>query len=147
MSRTFHGRVVLSGAVTGQAVVTHTPFNTLASFLTSLVMRRKKAVCSDQDNHELHGKVLTGKILCLPQTIGSTTGGLALQTAAQQGLTPEAMLFSEHIDTLAASGAILADAWTGKRIVVVDQLGSEFLDYVRDGQQVTIDPDGTVTVS
>jgi hypothetical protein len=52
-----------------------------------------------------------------------------------------------HIDTLAASGAILADTWLGKRIVVVDKLGREFLEYEQDGQQVTVDPDRTVTVS
>jgi hypothetical protein len=57
------------------------------------------------------------------------------------------MLFSEHIDTLAASGAILADAWLGMRIVVVGQLGRGLLYYVRDSQQITVDPDGTVIVS
>jgi hypothetical protein len=37
------------------------------------------------------------------------------------GLTPQARLFPEHIGTLAG-------AWLGKRIIVVDQLGTAFLD-------------------
>jgi predicted aconitase with swiveling domain len=147
MSRTFQGRVILPGSVQGQAIVTHTGFNTLASFLKSMLKRSSKAVCSDQDNEELHGKVLTGKILCLPKTVGSTTGGLVLQTAAKKGIVPKALLFSEHIDTLAASGVILADVWLDRRIVTVDQLGGDFLEYVKDDQWVEVREDGTVIVS
>jgi predicted aconitase with swiveling domain len=147
MSETFQGRAILPGSVQGQALVTHTGFNTLASFIKSMFKRASKAVCSDQDNGELHGKLLTGKILCLPKTIGSTTGGLVLETASQMEIAPRALLFSEHIDTLAASGVILADVWLGKRIVTVDQLGEDFLDYVKDDQQVEVREDGTVIVS
>jgi predicted aconitase with swiveling domain len=147
MSKTFQGRAILPGSVQGEALVTHTGFNTLASFLKSMFKRAGKAVCSDQDNKELHGKVLTGKILCLPKTIGSTTGGLVLETAAQKGIVPKALLFSEHIDTLAASGVILADVWLGERIVTVDQLGEAFLEHVKDGQRVEVREDGTVIVS
>jgi predicted aconitase with swiveling domain len=144
MSKTFHGRPVLAGDLSGEALVTHRPFNTLASFLRSLTTRSRTAVCSDQDNPELHGKVLTGKLLCLPQTIGSTAAGLALETAVYRGVAPRALLFSEPIDTLAASGVVLADVWLGKRIVVVDRLGQEFLEYVRDGQRLEVRADGTV---
>ena len=104
MSKTFRGRAILPGNVEGEALVSRTGFNTLASFQRSMLMRSKQAVCSDQDNKDLFGKVLTGRILCLPQTIGSTTGGLALATAAQMAIAPKALLFSEHYlpDTFAA---------------------------------------------
>jgi len=144
MSKTFKGRAILPGRIEGEALVTHTGFNTLASFQKSLVARSKKAVCSDQNNKELYKKTLTGKILCLPQTIGSTTGGLALETAAQMGVVPKALLFSGHIDSLAASGVILAEIWLGKRTVTVDQLGEEFLNSVREGQLIEVQEDGTV---
>lgn len=146
MTRTFQGRPVLAGEVSGEALVTHRPFNTLASFIRSLTLRSGRAVCSDQDNPELRGKVLTGKVLCLPQTIGSTAAGLMLETAAYRGVAPAALLFSESVDTLAASGAILADVWSGRRIVVVDRLGPGFLDCVQDGQRLWVRADGTVTV-
>ena len=147
MSATFHGRPVLAGELDGEALVTRHPFNTLASFIKCLTTGARKAVCSDQDNPDLYGKVLTGAVLCLPQTIGSTAAGLILETAVHKGVAPAAMLFSESVDTLAASGAILADVWVGRRIVLVDRLGPEFLDAVQDGRRVGVRADGTVTVA
>jgi predicted aconitase with swiveling domain len=147
VSGTFRGRPVLAGDVSGAALVTHHPFNTLASFIRCLTTGKKEAVCSDQDNPDLYGKVLTGAVLCLPQTIGSTAAGLILEAAVHRGVAPAALLFSESIDTLAASGAILADVWVGKRIVVVDRLGPEFLESVRDGQTLRVQEDGTVIVA
>jgi uncharacterized protein len=146
MSRIFKGRVVLGGNVRGEGVVSHEGVNTLASFQKSALKKTKQVICSDQNNRELYNKNLTGKIMCLPKTIGSTTGGMVLQTIAQMGIGPLAMLFSEHIDSLAAAGVILADVWTNKRIIAVDQLGSEFLEYVKDGQIIKIKDDGTVIV-
>ena len=74
----FKGRVITPGEVTAEAVVTTEGFNTLASFQMALQFGDKEVKCGDQNNTELHGKPLIGKALCLPQTIGSTTGGLVL---------------------------------------------------------------------
>lgn len=146
MSREFKGRVVLSGNITRECVVTHQGLNTLASFQKSALKNAKRVICSDQNNKELYNKDLTDKIICLPQTIGSTTGGMVLQTVTQMGIGPAAMLFSEHVDSLAAAGIILVDVWNEKRIVTVDQLGAEFLEYVKSGQRIEIKEDGTVIV-
>lgn len=146
MSRTFKGRPVLSGNMDGEAVVTHQGLNILATFQKSALKNAKTAICADQNNPELLNKELTGKIICLPQTIGSTTGGMVLQTAADMGIGPAAMLFSEHIDSLAAAGIILAHVWNNQKIVTVDQLGEEFLQYVKSGQTIEIHQDGTVVV-
>jgi predicted aconitase with swiveling domain len=57
------------------------------------------------------------------------------------------MLFSKPIDSLAAAGAILADVWLDDvSMPVVDSLGDEFLDYVKDGMIITVSEDGTVVV-
>jgi predicted aconitase with swiveling domain len=146
MPETFQGRPLLAGNVSGNALVSHQGFNTLASFQKAVILRSRIAICADQNNTDLYKKVMTGKILCLPQSIGSTTCGLVLQTVAKMGNGPIAMLFSEHIDSLAAAGAILADIWVGKRIYVVDQLGPRFLDAVHDGDAIEIREDGTVVV-
>ena len=80
-------------------------------------------------------------------TIGSTTGGLVLYCACAMHRQPACMLFSEHIDSLAAAGAILADVWVdGVTMPVIDCLGAEFLDYVKDGMTVTVKDDGVVVV-
>lgn len=144
MGRTFKGRVVLGGNIKGECVVSHEGVNTLASFQKSALKKAKKVICSDQNNKDLFNKNLTGKIICLPKTIGSTTGGMVLQTIAQMGIGPLAMLFSEHIDSLAAAGIILSDVWTNKRIIAIDQLGDDFLHYVKDGQIIDIKEDGTI---
>ena len=120
MGRTFKGRVVLGGNIKGECVVSHEGVNTLASFQKSALKKAKKVICSDQNNKELYNKNLTGKIMCLPKTIGSTTGGMVLQTIAQMGIGPLAMLFSEHIDSLAAAGIILSDVWSNTRIIAID---------------------------
>jgi predicted aconitase with swiveling domain len=146
MSKTFKGRPILSGACQGEALVSHGGFNTLASYQTALILRSKKAKCTDQNNVDLYKKVMTDKVLCLPQTIGSTTGGLVLMTTCSIGSQPKAMLFSNHIDSLAAAGVILSDIWLEKRIIVVDNLGPDFLQAVQTGETVSIAEDGTVTI-
>lgn len=83
MSREFKGRVVLSGELKGKGVVSHQGLNLLASFQKSALKKADKVICSDQNNSDLYKKDLTGKIICLPKTIGSTTGGMVLETVAK----------------------------------------------------------------
>jgi len=143
----FKGRVVTPGTVTAPAVVTKDGFNTLASMQMALQFGDKSVKCGDQNNPALHGKALAGKALCLPQTIGSTTGGLVLYCACALKTYPACMLFANHIDSLAAAGAVLADVWVdGITMPVIDCLGEEFLDYVKDDMKITVEEDGTVIV-
>ena len=145
--REFKGRVVTPGTVTAPALVSHGGLNTLASFQKALQFGDKKATCGDQNNPDLYGKQMAGKALCLPQTIGSTTGGLVLYCACSMGRQPACLLFSNPIDSLAAAGSILASVWLeDAKMPVVDNLGEEFLDYVKDDMTVTIKEDGTVCV-
>ena len=92
---------------------------------------------------------MAGKALCLPQTIGSTTGGLVLYCACSMGRQPACMLFSNPIDSLAGAGVILADVWLEgehTKMPVIDSLGEEFLEYTKTGMKITIDEEGNVTV-
>ena len=143
----FKGRVIAPGTVTAPALVSHGGLNTLASFQKALLFGDKKATCSDQNNPDLFNKPMHGQALCLPQTIGSTTGGLVLYAACAMDRQPACMLFSKPIDSLAASGAILADVWTESKMPVVDNLGEEFLAYVQDGMSITVEENGLVTVA
>ena len=143
----FKGRVVTPGTVTAEALVTHGGLNTLASFQKALQFGDKEATCGDQNNPDLYGKPMRGKALCLPQTIGSTTGGLVLYCACAMERQPACMLFSKPIDSLAAAGSILASVWLdGVSMPVVDSLGDEFLNYVKDGMTISVKEDGTVCV-
>ena len=143
----FKGRVVTPGNLTAEALVSHGGLNTLASFQKALQFGDKKATCGDQNNPDLYGKQMLGTALCLPQTIGSTTGGLVLYCACAMERQPACMLFSNPIDSLAAAGSILASVWLPDvKMPVIDNLGEEFLDYVKDGMTVTVKEDGTVIV-
>ena len=143
MEKIFKGRVVVPGEATLTALVSRGGFNTLASYKDC---KEGKNICTDQNNPDLFGKSTVGVALCLPQTIGSTTGGMVFFNAAVINCNPGAMLFSKPIDSLAAAGAILASVWTPNNIPTVDQLGDEFLDYVKDGMTIEIRPDGEVVV-
>lgn len=142
----FKGRPVVPGKAKAEALVSHGGFNTLASFQKCLMFGDKKATCSDQNNPDLYGKPMFNTALCLPQTIGSTTGGMVLFCAAALGKQPACMLFAKPIDSLAAAGAVLSDVWTDVSMPVVDGLGDAFLEYVKPGMTITVDEDGTVTV-
>ena len=143
----FQGRVIAPGSVRAEALVSHGGLNTLASFQKALQFGDKTATCGDQNNPDLYGKPMVGKALCLPMTIGSTTGGLVLYCACSMHRQPACMLFSKPIDSLAAAGAVLADVWLEDvKMPVVDSLGDEFLAYVQDGMTITVSDDGVVTV-
>ncbi len=108
--------------------------------------RTEGAPCTDSSNAELLGKDLSGMILCTPTTVGSTMGGMTLMGMKAIGVGPEALLFSQPIDTLAAAGVLMADIWNERRIVTVDMLGDDFLETVQTGDPITINADGTVEV-
>lgn len=142
----FKGRVVAGGNWKGEAVVSHQGMNTLASYQKSAMAGAKEVIVADQNNPDLFQQNITGKALCLPVTIGSTTGGLVIQTVCALKINPAAYLFSEHIDSLAASGIVLAKIWENSDIIAIDQLGDEFLNTVKTGGQIEIKEDGTVIV-
>lgn len=142
----FKGRVIAGGNWQGEAVVSRQGVNTLATFQKSALNNAKEVIVSDQNNSDIFGLNITGKALCLPITIGSTTGGLVIQTVCSMKINPSAFLFSEHIDSLAASGIVLAKIWENSDVIAIDQLGDEFLQAVNTGDKIEISEDGTVTV-
>ena len=128
-------------------MVSRIGLNTLSTYKANIMGGvTDKAICSDGDNKDLYGKDIGGAILCLPQTIGSTTGGFVLMGVAKMGLAPKAMLFANHVDSLAIGGLLMADIWMEKRIIAIDLLGQEFLDAVNTGDPISVQEDGTVEI-
>ena len=128
MSNTYNGRVVYKGNVSGEALVYPDGLNMLETYLANR-------------------RALRGKIVCLSQTIGSTTGGMILQTMIQEGNAPKAMLFSQAVDPLAVAGLVLAEVWSSKQLITVDQLGQDFLETVKVRQQIQVSDSGEVTLA
>lgn len=142
----FKGRVINAGYYKGEAVVSHQGVNTLATFQSAALSNASKVVVADQNNPDIFQKNITGKALCLPQTIGSTTGGMVIQVICSMGINPACMLFSEHIDSLAGAGVILSVVWENSKLIAIDQLGPEFLETVKTGDTIEVTEDGTVRI-
>lgn len=142
----FKGRVINGGYYKGEAVVSHQGVNTLATFQKSALAKADKVIVADQNNPDIFGKNITGKALCLPQTIGSTTGGMVIQVICSMGINPACLLFSEHIDSLAGAGVILSVVWEHSNLIAIDQLGKEFLATVKTGDIIEVKEDGTVLI-
>ena len=146
-TKTFQGRPVVPGKLNGKATVSKQPFNTTSSYIENVwAGNTKTAPCTDQDNKDLYQQDLSGIILCTSQCIGSSMGGGCFMAVAGLDLAPKALLFSRHIDSVTASGVLMADIWQEKPIICVDLLGQEFLDAVETGDPISIKEDGTVEV-
>ena len=147
MANTFKGRALLPGKIEGEALVSKQAFNTSASYLENMFAgRTDSAPCTDSANKELFGKDMAGKILCTTQTVGSTMGAGCIMGMNDLKVGFTAMLFSSHIDSIAAGGLFMDDIWNGRRIFTIDQLGDEFLESVKTGDRIAIHEDGTVEV-
>jgi len=144
--KVFKGRVITGGEVTLEAIVSHQGVNTLATFEKSAIMRSKHVKASDQNNPDIFNKDITNKALCLPITIGSTTGGMVIQTICNMHSNPRAFLFSEPADSIGLSGIVLAKVWQNSNVICIDSLGEEFLKTVKTGDMLEIKEDGTIKI-
>ncbi len=147
MAQTFKGRPVIPGELEGEALVSKQPFNTTASYFENMFGgNTETAPCTDANNEELFEKELKGAILCTPQTVGSTMGAGAIMGMNLLGVGFQAMLFSSHVDSIAAGGLIMDAIWNDKKVITVDLLGDEFMEAVKTGDPIKISEDGTVEV-
>jgi predicted aconitase with swiveling domain len=147
MAKTFKGRPLIPGKLEGEALVSKQPFNTSASYFENMFAgNTETAPCTDANNGELKGKDLKGAIMCTPQTVGSTMGGGTIMGMNALGLGFKAMLFSSHIDSIAACGLIMDDVWNDRKVITIDLLGDEFMETVKNGDPIKISEDGTVEV-
>jgi len=146
MSKIFKGRSLLQGSAEESAEVSHVGFSPTASYIEIVFQNSKSGVIKDHDNTDLYGRDLSGKILCLPQSIGSSAGACMMMAAAKVGALPKAMLFSNHVDSLSACGLLMAHNFLGTPIIAIDMLGEEFLNSVKTGDKIKISEDGTVEI-
>ena len=147
MAQTFKGRVLIPGELEGEALVSKQPFNTTASYFENMFGgNTETAPCTDANNEELFKKELKGAIICTPQTVGSTMGAGAIMGMNLLGVGFKAMLFSSHIDSIAAGGLIIDSVWNDNKVITIDLLGDEFMEAVKTGDKIKISEDGTVEV-
>ncbi len=145
--KTFKGRPILPGDLKGKALVTKQPFNLTASYFENMFGgNTETAPCTDLNNPELVEKDMKDAIMCTSQCIGSTMGAGTIMGVSELGVGLKAILFSSHIDSIAAGGLIMDDVWYDRRVITIDLLGDEFLEAVNTGDPIAIHEDGTVEV-
>lgn len=140
------GRVIVPGDAEGEAVVSTMGLNWLATYQKTVISRGKRAIGSDKNNPDIYGRDLTGKILVIPQGVGSTTGGIVIAEVACMGLAPKAIVCAGVVDTLTVSGVLLAWRWFNTKIVLVDCVGNEVFRRVKSGDTIKVYSDGRLEV-
>jgi len=129
------GRSVVAGSTEGRAVVSHEPLSFWGGFEpeTGEIIDRR---------HERSGEVITGKIFVFPFYKGSSTGSRSLLEAIRAGTAP-AGIVNLKVDPILALGSILGGEFYDKIVPIVTLAEDDFCS-IADGEQLVIEPDGTV---
>ena len=93
-------------------------------------------------HHPRHGVNVAGRVLVMPSGRGSSSSASVLAEAVRAGVAPTAIILGAP-DLILAIGAAVAEELYGVRVPVV-VLPADRLEELRDGQEVSIDPDGRV---
>ncbi|HUU89987.1 MAG TPA: DUF126 domain-containing protein [Phycisphaerae bacterium] len=136
-TRRLTGNPVVPGAAEGTALVTAEPLSFWGGLNTAtgeIVDRR----------HERSGQVVTGRIFVLPRGRGSSTASACLLESIRAGTAPAAII-TAGTEPVLALGSIVADELYGRSVPMV-VLREEAFRSIRDGDRLTVEPDGTVTV-
>jgi len=136
-TRTMTGRPVVAGSAEGEAVVSAQPISLWGGLdaKTGEVIDRR---------HDCSGRIVTGKIFVFPWGKGSSTGSAILLESIRLGKAPAAII-TRATDPIAALGSIIADELYRKPVPLV-VLGDDDFRSIRDGDRLSIAPDGAVTV-
>src|ERR1700722_2298216 len=94
--------------------------------------------------HPLSGQIATGRVLALPNTIGSSTTTAVLLEAVRAGTAPAAIL-TIGVDSFLALASIVSNEMYGRPIPLVALDQDQFQALVR-GAKVQVFADGTVQV-
>ncbi len=137
--RVLKGRGITRGSVSGEAVVSKSPFGFYGA------VDPRTGIVSDK-RHELYGRKIAGKIMVFPEGRGSTGGALYMLELARCGTAPAAII-NRVTEPILATGAILAEKFYQTTIPVIDSLDDDPVIALSDGDHVTVDADrGEVTI-
>jgi predicted aconitase with swiveling domain len=136
-SRIVIGRAVVPGSAQGEALVSHEPLSLWGG------LNAQTGEITDR-RHERSGEIVTGRIFVFPQGRGSSTASAVLLESVKAGKAPAAII-NVRLDPILALGSIVADELYHKPVPIVILSQADF-DSIREGDYVTIQPDGTVCV-
>src|ERR1017187_9129259 len=138
MGNVIEGKVVVSGEAEGELLVSSVPLSFWGGYdhLTREIIDRR---------HPLSGQIAKGRILAIPNTIGSSTTTAVLLEAVRAGTAPAAIL-TTSIDSFLALASIVAAEMYASPIPIV-ALTAEQFEKLESGAKVAVRKDGTLLLT
>lgn len=135
MGKVIQGRVVIAGEATGELLVSAQPLSFWGGYdhQTGEIIDRRNA---------LSGRIAAGRVLALPNTVGSSTTTAVLLEAVRAGTAPAALLTS-GVDTFLALASVVAAEMYGRPIPIV-ALDAEQFAKLETGANVSVSTDGRI---
>lgn len=137
MEMTLIGRPLVAGFAEGSALVSNEPL----SFWGGVSPQSGEII---DRRHDRWGAVVAGRVFVFPRGRGSSTSSATLMEAVRNGVAPAAIINLE-VDSILALGSIVAEE-IFKKCVPIVVLPAEAFQSIRDGDHITVNPDGRVTV-
>jgi predicted aconitase with swiveling domain len=138
MEKILNGRPVVAGSAEGVALVSSQPI----SFWGGINPRTGEIT---DRRHEKSGETVTGRVFVFPRGKGSSTASAILMESIRAGVAPAAII-NMKVDPILALGSIVSDELFNQSVPIVVLPEKDFLS-IKDGDHITIEPDGKVKVS
>jgi predicted aconitase with swiveling domain len=135
---TIEGRVIVAGEAEGELLVSTQPLSFWGGYdhQTGEIIDRR---------HPLSGQIAKGRILAIPNTVGSSTTTAVLLEAVRAGTAPAAIL-TTSIDSFLALASIVAAEMYNRPIPIV-ALTAEQFEKLESGAKVAVRKDGTLLLT
>jgi predicted aconitase with swiveling domain len=129
------GRVIVAGEAEGELLVSTEPLSFWGGYdhQTGEIIDRR---------HPLSGQIAKGRILAIPNTIGSSTTTAVLLEAVRAGTAPAAIL-TTSTDAFLALASIVAEEMYGLPIPIL-ALNTEQFQSLVSGAKAAVHQDGTL---
>jgi len=131
------GQVVVAGDAAGELLFSMEPLSFWGGYdsRTGEIIDRR---------HPLSGQIATGRVLALPNTIGSSTTTAVLLEAIRAGTAPAAIL-TIGVDSFLALASVVSNELFARSIPLI-ALEQDQFQSLRSGTKARITADGTVQV-
>ncbi len=138
MADVIRGQVVVSGEAEGELLVSSVPLSFWGGYdhQTGEIIDRR---------HPLSGQIAKGRILAIPNTVGSSTTTAVLLEAVRAGTAPAAIL-TTSIDSFLALASIVAAEMYASPIPIV-ALTTEQFKKLESAARVAVRKDGTLLLT
>ena len=138
MAQTLLAKALVEGTASGTALALEEPLSLWGG------LNPETGEIIDK-RHPQAGQIVTNRVLVLPSGRGSSSASSILLEAVRQGKAPAAIITSETDGILALGAAVAQEIYDQSPPVLV--LTPEAYAVLHTGQQIHIQPDGTITVA